>query len=114
MIRSFNLAQCWPRAAIVLIMALACLPTHAVEKEILQPIQTDYSVADAEFRQSISHLLGPPLVNGNKITTLINGDQIFPAMLDAIHHAEHSVTFETFIWSKGKISEEFTHALSER
>ncbi len=86
----------------------------AVEKEILQPIQTDYSVADPQFRRSINHLLGPSMVDGNKITTLINGDQIFPAMLDAIRHAEKSITFETYIWSDGKLSEEFAHAISER
>ncbi|MDB6026947.1 MAG: cls [Verrucomicrobiales bacterium] len=100
-------------AAVLLQIALA-LPLVAVEKEILQPIQTDYSVSDPQFRQSINHLLGPPLVDGNKIKTLINGDEIFPAMLNAIRHAEKSITFETYIWSKGKVGEEFAHAISER
>jgi cardiolipin synthase len=86
----------------------------AVEKEILQPVQTDYSVADPQFRQSMSHLLGPPLVDGNKITTLINGDQIFPAMLEAIRGAKKSITFETYIWSSGKLSDQFANAISER
>ncbi len=98
----------------LLCVALTTFHLPAAEKEILQPIQTDYSVADAEFRQSISHLLGPPLVNGNKITTLVNGDQIFPAMFDAIQHAKRSITFETFIWGNGKISEDLAHAFSER
>ena len=31
------------------------------------------------FERSMGHLLGPPLVAGNRVTSLLNGDQIFPA-----------------------------------
>ena len=43
-----------------------------------------YSAAAPEFRQSAGSLLGPNFVGGNNITTLINGREIFPAMLVAI------------------------------
>ncbi len=43
-------------------------------------------------------LLGPPLVAGNRVTTLVNGEQIFPAMLSAIRAAKTSITFETFVF----------------
>ena len=84
------------------------------EKQIRREIKTDYSVSDPPFRNSISHLLGAPLVDGNKILELQNGDQIFPAMLEAIRGAQNSVTLETYIWSSGKISDQFIDALSER
>jgi cardiolipin synthase A/B len=84
------------------------------EKEISKPVHTAYSVSDPEFRNSMSHLLGAPLVDGNQVQTLINGDEIFPSMLQAIREAKQSITMEMYIWSKGEVSDEFVKALSER
>jgi cardiolipin synthase len=59
-------------------------------------------------------LLGPDIVAGNRVTPLNNGDEIFPAMLQAIRGARGTVLFETFIYWSGEIGESFAHALSER
>ena len=90
------------------------VPARAVEKIIEVPIVTDYSVSDPEFAQTISHLLSAQLVAGNRITELLNGDEFFPAMLDAISNATNSITFENFIWRSGKMSDLFIEALAER
>ena len=37
------------------------------------------------------------------VATLLNGDQIFPAMLEAIESAQRSITFETYIYWAGEI-----------
>jgi cardiolipin synthase A/B len=84
------------------------------EKQIRREIKTDYSVRDPEFRASISPLLGAPLVDGNKVVELQNGDQIFPAMLEGIRAAQKTITIESFIWSSGEVSKQFVEALSER
>lgn len=73
-----------------------------------------YSAASPQFRQSAGSLLGPNFVSGNNITTLINGDQIFPAMLSAIRSAKRSVNLETYVYWDGVIGKEFTQALAER
>ena len=44
----------------------------------------------------------------------VNGNRIFPAMLEAIRAAKRSITFETFIYWTGKIGREFAEALAER
>ena len=88
--------------------------TGAVEKIIRFPIHTDYTVHDAAFRESISHHLHAPLVDGNRVKELINGVEIFPAMLEAIRGASNTITFENFIWRPGKLSEQFIEALTER
>jgi cardiolipin synthase len=59
-------------------------------------------------------LLGPPIAPGNRVTALCNGDEIFPAMLDAIRGATRTICFETFIYWSGEIGREFAEALSER
>jgi cardiolipin synthase len=73
-----------------------------------------YPVRSPQFRRAIGHLLGPQIKAGNRVETLLNGDEIFPAMLEAIASARESITFETFIYWKGDIGERFTRALSER
>jgi cardiolipin synthase len=47
-----------------------------------------YETDDPQFRRSLGVLLGPPIVEGNKVEVLLNGDQIFPAMLKAIRGKE--------------------------
>lgn len=83
-------------------------------KQARQEVAPLYSASSPEFRQSAGSLLGPNFVSGNSITTLVNGNQIFPAMLGAIRSAKHSINFETYVFWDGQIGREFTEALAER
>jgi cardiolipin synthase len=83
-------------------------------KPIRKEILVNYAVTDAAFRRSADALLDTPFVASNKVDTLVNGDQIFPAMLEAIRSAKKTITLETYIWSKGKICDEFKEAVSEK
>ncbi|WP_229458861.1 phospholipase D-like domain-containing protein [Massilia glaciei] len=84
------------------------------EQKIETQLKRHYSTADPQFRRSMGVLLGPPIVDGNLVEELINGDRIFPAMLDAIRKAERSITFETYIYWSETIGREFSKALIER
>ena len=84
------------------------------EKKIRHRIEADYAVGDDTFVRTMGNLLGPPLVHGNRITAYENGDNIFPAMLEAIRSAERTITFENFLWREGEISDQFAEALVER
>jgi cardiolipin synthase len=59
-------------------------------------------------------LLGPAIVDGNRVEALRNGDEIFPSMLDAIRHAERTIDFESYIYWSGDIGRQFADTLSER
>ncbi|MDO9240903.1 MAG: phospholipase D-like domain-containing protein [Methylicorpusculum sp.] len=83
-------------------------------KPIDRHIETLYSVADSQFLRSIGSLLGPSIIEGNRVQALVNGNEIFPAMLKAIRGAQKTITFETFIYWSGTIGQEFAEALSER
>lgn len=84
------------------------------EKKIEVQISPLYAVADEQFKRSMSSLLGPTMLPGNRITGLLNGDEIFPAMLEAIRSAQKTITFETYIYWSGDIGKSFSDALSER
>lgn len=84
------------------------------EKHLGQELEHRFGVDDPQFVRAMSNLLGPPLVEGNEIKALQNGDQIFPAMLEAIRSAEKSVTLETYIFWAGEIGRGFVDAFCER
>lgn len=67
-----------------------------------------------DLRAALDAVLGVPATDGNRLTLLRNGDEIFPAMLEAIRTAQESVELLTFIWWDGDIAGQFTEALVER
>ncbi len=79
-----------------------------------EPIRLDYGPNDPAFASALGPVLGAEFVAHNSIQTLVNGDRFFPAMLAAIRGAQKTITFETYIWAPGHISDEFTAALTER
>ncbi len=101
---------------IFLIVAICASSGCALKmgKQPRQEVASLYSAQSPEFRQSAGSLLGPNFVGGNSITTFVNGDQIFPAMLGGIRSAKRSIDFETYIFWDGEIGREFTQALAER
>jgi cardiolipin synthase len=101
-------------AGVTVVATLLFMNFAGGEKKIEQQLPRLYEADDAEFRRSLSALLGPPLLEGNRVDTLVNGDRIFPPMLDAIRQAKRTITFETYIYWSGSIGEEFVQALSER
>ena len=79
----------------------------ADDKRIRRKVEHQYGVADPQFVGAMGALLGPPLVQGNRTDTLVNGDRIFPAMLEAIRGAQRTISFETYIYWSGNIGKEF-------
>jgi cardiolipin synthase len=84
------------------------------DAKIKRSFEHEYDVAHPQFLRSMGVLLGPALADGNRAETLLNGDEIFPAMLKAIRGAKKTITFETYIYWSGTIGKEFADALSER
>lgn len=65
------------------------------------------------FKGTLVSGLGIPFVDGNDLTILKNGVEIFPAMLDAIGAAERTVDFLTFVYWDGEIADTFARALGD-
>src|SRR5689334_5121575 len=100
------------RVTLVVVLALANLSTGA--KKIEHKIERRYGSDDPQFIRSMGLLLGPPVTSGNCFDVLLNGDEIFPSMLEGIASAQKTITFETFIYWSGAIGEQFASALSEK
>ena len=66
------------------------------------------------LRRTIEGVIGVPATEGNRIDVLRNGDEIFPAMLEAIGKARRTIDLLTFVYWEGQIGREFAHALADR
>lgn len=67
-----------------------------------------------QIRRTVEGLLGAPATEGNQIDVLRNGDEIFPAMLDAIAASTDTIDFLTFIYWTGDIGRRMADALADR
>ncbi|MCD6079620.1 MAG: cls [Ramlibacter sp.] len=99
---------------LALLAALLYVNLGTGERRVTEEIPHLYPVDDPQFFRAMGMLLGPGIVQGNRVDALHNGDAIFPAMLEAIRGARQTVLFETFIYWSGEIGDEFADALSER
>jgi cardiolipin synthase len=101
-------------AVATLLLVVLSLNFATPEKKLERKIEHRYAVSDPQFRREMGVLLGPAVLPGNRVTALQNGDEIFPAMLEAIRGARRTITFETYIYWDGRIGQQFADALSER
>jgi cardiolipin synthase len=100
---------------ILTVLGVAIAMNFAIpEKRLEHRVEHKYALSDPQFRREMGVLLGPAILPGNRVTDLENGDEIFPAMLDAIRSARRTITFETYIYWSGDIGKRFADALSER
>jgi cardiolipin synthase len=101
-------------ALVTLVIILVIANLSSGEKKIEHKIERLYASDDPQFLRSMGLLLGPPVISGNRFEMLLNGDGIFPSMLDGIHAARKTITFETFIYWSGEIGEQIAHALADK
>jgi len=73
-----------------------------------------FGVRDLAFLQTMHALTGAPLSEGNHVTILKNGVEIFPPMLAAIRAAKKTINLEFYIYWDGEIGRAFAEALAER
>ena len=66
------------------------------------------------IRRRLEALIGIAATEGNQVTVLRNGDEIFPAMLKEIRSAKFTVDFMTYVYWQGEIAREFAEALADR
>jgi cardiolipin synthase len=83
-------------------------------KPVDQVVPALYGADEEQFLRAMGTLLGSPIVPGNSVEVLMNGDEIFPAMLDALRAARSTITFEMFIYWSGSVGKAFADVLSER
>jgi cardiolipin synthase A/B len=86
---------------------LECMP------EELQRHLPDHGGYLKMLARVVGGVVERPLLPGNRIDPLVNGDEAYPAMLEAIGHARQTISFVTYIFDRDEIGMVFAHALGE-
>jgi cardiolipin synthase len=95
---------------VLCVVALALL--FAQDQETLH-IKSPVAAQDPAFPDYVGALTGSGITRGDEYQVLVNGVQIFPAMLEAIRQARRRINFETYIYDAGDVAQEFTSALAD-
>lgn len=74
----------------------------------------DITLGDASFFPTIEAHTDAPIVGGNRIEILLNGDETFPAILRDIRGAKATITFAQYLYEDGSIAREMAEAFAER
>jgi len=61
----------------------------------------------------VGGVVGRRLLPGNRIEPLVNGDEAFPAMLEAIRQARQTISFCTYIFDRDEVGLAFARALGD-
>ena len=91
-----------------LVVARAGGPRHSVYA--VPPM----AVGSAAFANAMEAYTSAPIVGGNRVQVLLNGDEIFPALLAAIRGARHSITYAQYFFKDGPVAQAVVDALAER
>jgi cardiolipin synthase len=100
----------WRLGVLIGIVVVAFLLMLAQDQDTLT-VQSPVAADDARFSDYVASLVGAPVAAGDHYTVLRNGDEVFPAMLEAIRQAKRRISFESFIYEDGTVGDQFTREL---
>jgi cardiolipin synthase len=92
----------------ILLLLVGCAKVRAIHEV------PEIEIGDASFFPTLEALTDAPIVGGNKVEILDNGDEIFPAMLRAIKSAQSTITFAQYLFKGGSLAQEFARSFAER
>ena len=74
----------------------------------------DLQIAEPSFRAALVGYTGGAVVGGNRVDVLLNGEEIFPAKLEAIRSARKTITYAQYVFEEGAPAADTAQALAER
>ncbi len=82
----------------------------AQDQETLR-VKSPIEASEPRFPDYVASLVGAAIETGDAYTVLRNGDEAFPAMLDAIDQAKTRIVFESYVFKDGEIGKRWVGAL---
>jgi cardiolipin synthase A/B len=96
---------CWFIAVLLLLSCAKVLPVYKIP---------DLTLTEPSFFPTIEAHTDAPIVGGNRIDILLNGDETFPVMLADIKRAKETITFAQYLFEDGSIAYDLASAFAER
>jgi cardiolipin synthase len=99
----------WWLCLTALLLTAGCA-TRVRAHLVLPPLE----LGEPSFFPTLEAYTAAPIVGGNAVDVLLNGDEIFPAMLEAISAARRTITYAQYYYEDGDIAKAIAEALGER
>ena len=96
----------------ICVMVLVGLFAPGLRYSLVNPIAVPID-SDA-FLNELEPLVNSKITRNNKFEVIENGDHFYPAELEAMRQARHSINIEAYIFHKGKLTDEVLQVLTER
>jgi cardiolipin synthase A/B len=93
---------------LILLLLVGCAKVRAINDV------PEITLGDPAFFPTLEALTDAPIVGGNKIDVLQNGDGIFPLMLREIKTAKSTITFAQYLFKGGSLAQELARSFAER
>jgi len=98
---------------VVVILAIVGLFLLLAQDPSTVRLESAISIEDARFHEYVGAVTASPSSRGDRYDMLLNGDEVYPAMLDAIRSARRRINFLTYIYSPGEVADRFTGAFAD-
>ena len=98
----------WAVAALLALVVAGCSGIDG--HDTVRPV----SLGEPSYFPTFEALTNSPIVEGNRVEILLNGDQIFPAILKTIRGARRSVTYLQYYMEESEIGSDIVDALADR
>ena len=89
-------------------LATGCTTVH--RHDLLPEVK----LGEPSFYPTLQAYADAPIVDGNRVDVLLNGVEIFPAMLAAIRSARASVNYAQYFFEDGLVAGDMVEAFAER
>jgi cardiolipin synthase len=99
------------RLAILVVVVLGLTACARVQPHLVLP---NLRLGEPSFFPTLEAYTSAPIVGRNAVDVLLNGEEIFPAMIDAIRAARTSITYAQYYFEDGPVARDLVDALAER
>jgi cardiolipin synthase len=72
------------------------------------------TLGEPAFYPTLEAYTDAPIMAGNRIDVLLNGDETYPVMLRDIKSARQTITFSQYLYEGGSLGRQFAEAFAER
>jgi cardiolipin synthase len=96
----------WVVLAVGLTASCATVRPHTALPEV--------TLGEPSFFPTLEAYASAPIVGGNSVEFLLNGEQTFPAQLAAIRSATTTITYAQYFYEDGPVARDIAEALAER
>ena len=110
MLQKFPRARAWFASITLALLVIAVGCSRVTPHLELPHLET----RQPAFAATLGGYSGTPVVPGNRVDILLNGQEIFPAKLAMIRSARRTINYAQYVFESGKPAEEIAAALAER